>query len=253
MIKTKQQARKDAYIASAGAFIAGLLILLMVDYYPQSWPLWVRRIIESTGTVLSGVGVIGFIWEFVSAESFARRLFSDANVAGDVDSIKLRRIFIGRTPDFTTARNIPWREMFGSTDWLDVCFAYGQTWRNTWDAELSALPHRGCRTRCFVPDSTNDALISQLSSAFGGMAAERLRENIENTVRHFQEIYASHPDLLTVVRIPVLHYSAYRTSTQCVFVPMSMRREKSEFVALVGDRGGELDSFLKEELDALDA
>jgi hypothetical protein len=125
---------------------------------------------------------------------------------------------------------------------------YAATWRNTHRAKLVKLLDKpDCRVEIVLPDHLEDAVITELAARFQ-LEPLDVRHRIEEAAADFKALGKAAKGTLTIYsykRAP--HFTFYRFNNRVVFASYRHRPGRGPILTLVGDRGGELYDWIRDE------
>ncbi|MBM3477409.1 MAG: (2,3-dihydroxybenzoyl)adenylate synthase [Armatimonadetes bacterium] len=237
-------------VLALGVLLVGLVLLYLASndtlWRAQSpWQSMVRQL----GSVLTVTVVIALLWNLWGKRAFVDELFAKARIAEDIQQSGI----VGFTESFQ--RSIDWESLFRSGAHLDICFAYGRTWRNSHRAELQALAKRPeARIRVVLPDPDDTTTVAEMARRFD-VSAEQFSSAVREAAEDFTSLGRLNPEnrhLVQVWYLPAtLQFSFYRFGTSVVFALYTHRKERAPVPAFVIQEGGSFYEFVRAEFRAM--
>jgi hypothetical protein len=233
------------WISLVVAFV-GLLFLWVSGWSLLTNQTQLQAFISQIGGLLLATGLVTFVWQQWGQRNFANELMAMANLSTDLERSGIKRV----TDQYLA--DVEWSDLFRDATKVDIVVAYASTWRNANRDRLQQVakdPH--ARIRVFLPDPTDDRTLDNLTQRFSTDRA-LLRGKIEEAITDFQHLAVpGGADLKVYLRKGDVVFSCYRFGTQAVLTMYSHSRERQTHVPTFVVRGGDLFTFVYDEIRAL--
>ncbi|SRR6266536_5878858 len=228
---------------SAGSLGIALLVLSAIPRWPTSGGVW-QVLLQQFGSALVVAVGLASIWELYGKRAFARELLTVTQLIDDVETSGLDHI--------TTAvrTDVDWARYFSSVHELDLFLVAGHSWRGSNWTNLQKVAERSrTRIRIFLPDYTNDELMSTLERRYNKTAAQLEAEIIE-ALREYRRLGAPPRVRVLLTGVNPL-FSLHRFDDTIVVSLKSHRKGRQDVPTLVCHAGGTLYRFFDQEFQEI--
>lgn len=228
-------------IIALTALLIGVFLLVLGENAESRW---LATLATNVGSFVIASVVMAVIFEFWQLRGLLEDLFAHAGVS---EQLKRARI-TGFSTAFHAQEQIPWPKLFAESNRLDILFAYGRTWRNSYHQELAQFVSRpDAELEVVLPDEGCEAVIDEMALRFEITNAE-LKDRIREAENFFRRLGAEAQGTVRVYRFAkALMFTFYRFNNRVVFATYRHRADRGPIVTMLGDRGGELYEWLREE------
>lgn len=227
--------------------IGCLYISAQKDWW-QGYEVW-QTVIQQLGGLLFVVVTITVLWELWGKRALLDEVLAKAQISKEIMVSGITKI----TDSFHY--EIDWRSYLREVNKLDIFFAYGRTWRNTYIHELQEVASRdGARIRVVLPDPEDDQTVSELARRFD-YTTEDLTELVREAEVYFRNLRSSagargaQVDIWFLPAAP--HFSFYRFDRTAIMALYTHRRERAPVPTFVCEMGGTLYDYIRKEFDAM--
>jgi hypothetical protein len=230
--------------------VAGFgLALLYISGNPEWWkdqPALKAFLSQLGGVMIAAVG-LALLWENVGKRRFADEILVKAGIAQELDQAGILRA----TDEYL---KIDWDDYFSAVSELDIFFAYGRTWRNSHRRKLAeTMDSKAAKVRVFLPDTSDDLTITNLSSRFA-MTPAQLKFQIHEAARDFFMMESdSGAELEIYFRRGDQTFSCYRFDRMIVVTLYTHSKKRMQVPTFVFRKGGSMFEFFGQELEQMPA
>lgn len=236
-------------IIAIGVALFGLLLL----YLSADNSIWTDReiwqtVIRDLGGLLLVTVALTLSWEIMGKRAFMDEVLAKAQISKEIKYAGIIRI------SDSFHHDIEWKSYLRSVNKLDIFFAYGQTWRNTYYQELRDVASReDARIRVVLPDPDDELTIIELSRRFN-YTTETLIELIKEAKEFFRRLrpVGGKGAQIYVWYLPAAPtFSFYRIDKKAILALYTHRKERAPVPTFVCEMGGTLYDYIRKEFDAM--
>jgi len=211
----------------------------------ESW----QELVRAIGSLLIVAVAVSLLWEVVLRRSFLNEVMNRVKTAEEVEAAGL----LGFTDEFY--REPDWVPLFKVVKELDIFFAYGRTWRHTFDQQLKEVAKRNkARIRVVLPDPESTPTMSQLAERFS-YTPEKLKSLIEEAKAYFEDLRSVSGNTGAKIEIWLLPdpplFTFYRFDHTVILTLYSHAHERRLVPTFIIQRGGKLYEFAINEFEAI--
>lgn len=239
------------YLVSLLMFLVGVFFLVISERatYPDGY-LWMKSLASNFGALLVAAVSIALLWELFSKRAFMDELLAKTGLAEEIRAVGLTGVSLNpvKGPDFS--------RIIRSSERLDIFVCYANTWRASFEEDLRFLAQKkNCRIRLIVPDADNPEIMRDLAKRFNANDAATMEGRIKQAIADYRALFASvgNPTLNFSVWIhdetPVSSF--YRFDRCAVITLYKHAKGRGNAPTLVAERGGELYSYIENEIDSM--
>lgn len=246
----RERVNLRVFIVAIGVATLGFILLWIsayVDWLKEHEAL--RTVVRDFGSLLLVIVVITFLWEFWGKRVFLDEVLAKAHISKEISFAGLIKI----TDSFHS--DIDWKAYFRTVDKLDIFFAYGRTWRNTYELELKQVASKeNARIRVVLPDPEDEQTVAELARRFN-LTPESLKGAIRETEAFFRNLRKSTDARGAQIDIWFLpaapSFSFYRFDRVAILALYSHRHERAPVPTFICEMGGTLYDYIRKEFDAM--
>lgn len=232
--------------------IAGLGIFFLYCSAQKDW--WIgyevwQTVVQQLGGLLLVTVAITLLWELWGKRAFLDEVLAKAQISKEITFAGIVKI----TDSFH--HDIDWKSYFRMVNKLDIFFAYGRTWRNTYIEELREVAAReDVRIRLVLPDPDNEQTVIELARRFN-YTPENLKTLIREAeadfrnLRPFKGAKGAQIDIWFLPATP--HFTFYRFDHIAILALYSHRKERAPVPTFICEMGGTLYDYIRKEFDAM--
>lgn len=246
----KERATLRIVVAALVASLVGVALL----YISSLETLWTGRealqaVARNIGGFLFATLVLALLWEIWGKRAFLDEILAKVQLSRDIQSAGIVKF----TDNFH--EGIDWRSYFRTATKIDIFFAYGQTWRNTYLDEFRRIASNPeARVRVVLPDPDDDLTIKELARRFN-YTPDQLRGLVRDAENYFKRLRPMPGTTGAQVDIWFLpgtqQFSFYRFDHIAIVALYSHRRERIPVPAIACEDGGTLYDYIRKEFDAM--
>lgn len=250
-IQTKEITNLRTYIASAIAFITGVILLIVSEEItPADGYLWTKSVTSNFGALLIASVSIAMLWELFSKRSFLDELLAKTGLAEDIRTAGITGISVNplRGPDFS--------KIIKSSERLDIFVCYANTWRATFEEDLKLLASKkNCRVRLIVPDPDNQEIMKDLAKRFNADSPNTMEAKIRLAITEYTALFTSLNnstlDFSVWIHDETPVSSFYRFDRCAVITLYKHAKGRGNAPTIVAERGGALYTYIENEIDSM--
>lgn len=234
-----------AMVVSAGVIVIAGVFLMFLSV--QGWAEGIgEALLGQVGGLLVATGLLTVVWELYGRRTFAAEMFAKAKLSADVVDSGITRVTDQYLDD------VEWSDLFEGAAHVDIVVAYANTWRNTHRQRLQRVARaKSSRIRVFLPDPDDLQTMSNLAQRFD-TTPESVVAKINEAITEYKSLAQPGGGVVEVyVRAGDALFSAYRFDGRAVLTLYSHGRERRTSVPTWVVTGGELFSFVRQEIDAI--
>ena len=190
--------------------------------------------------------VIALIFQFWQMRGLIDDMWERAEIVKSLRSARLSRFVV---EDFEEV-DVQWAQLIEDSNYIGILFSYGRTWRGRHIHQLREfLRDERARLDVVLPDTENDALMKGLGTRFG-LPPEEVKNRTEEAVSAFVGLNGPGRGMLSVYAFsrPIV-FTCYRFDMHAVLTTYRHQSEKGPIITMVGEHGGDMYAFVKDELD----
>jgi len=249
LIKERVNLRTLFISSIIAIFGIGLLWISANDKWWTNFKVW-QTVLQNIGALLVVTVAISFLWEL-----YGKRVFLDEVLAKAQISKELTFAGITKITDTFHNRDIDWKKYFSTVNKLDIFFAYGRTWRNTYADEFRKVAVRnGARIRIVLPDPEDKQVMSELARRFNCTENE-IKKAIKEAEAYFRSLINSagangaQIDIWFLPAAPL--FTFYRFDRVGILALYTHRRDRAAVPTFVCEMGGTLYDYIYKEFKAM--
>ncbi|VTR76302.1 hypothetical protein [Cellulomonas hominis] len=242
-IESKVTSLATVLIAAAILVVGLVLMYLSVQGWAEG--IW-EAFLGQVGGLLVASGLLTVVWDLFGRRSFATEVLAKAKLSADVVESGITRVTDQYLDD------VEWSDLFEGAAHIDIVVAYANTWRNTHRQRLERVARaKDSRIRVFLPDPDDPQTMSNLAQRFD-TTPESVVAKINEAIIEYKSLAQPGGGVVEVyVRAGDALFSAYRFDGRAVLTLYSHGRERRTSVPTWVLAGGELFSFVRQEIDAI--
>lgn len=237
------------FLLALGVCAVGIALLALA----HSWSFLavhpgVQTIVKDVGSLLVATVTLALLWELFARRAFLEELLSETKLVDELRTTGLAGI------SAKWHGQIDWPALFNSSRSLDLFFAYGGTWRNTYIGDLRRFVEKpDTRATVVLADPDDERLLQDLGRRFNTSPAD-IRTRILRAKEEFTEVFQpavqkGRDFSIWYLPIPPV-FSCYFFDGTAIITLYKHKAQRAEVPTLVVKRGGELYDFFRAEFDA---
>jgi hypothetical protein len=230
-----------------GAFVVAALGILCL--YFASEGIW-KDLFRELGSLLFVSATITVVWELLGKRAFLDEILAKVEISQEIKFSGICQI-----TDTFHDEAIDWKHYFKKCIKLDICFAYGHSWRGHYAEELRNFASReGNRVRVVLPDPDHEETVMELARRFN-YTPQRLVGAIREAESYFGSLRppeGAKGATIDIWFLPLaLVFSFYRFDDIAIIAFYTHRREQVSVPTFVCETGGTLYDFVRAEFNAM--
>lgn len=248
LIKEKVNLRTILVALVVAIIGIGMLYISAREDWWKNYKVW-QTVLQNVGALLMVTVALGLLWELYGKRSFLDEVLSKAQISKEISFAGITKI----TDSFH--HELDWKTYFRTVNKLDIFFAYGHTWRNTYNEELQKVASRkGARIQIVLPDPEDRQVIVELARRFN-YSDDEMKRVIMEAETYFRNLSKSVGDNGAQIDIWFLPaaplFSFYRFDRVGILALYTHRRERVSVPTFVCEMGGTLYDYIRKEFKAM--
>ncbi len=211
--------------------------------------IWVP-IFQNLGAISLVTVALTFGWELVGKRAFLDEVLAKAQLSRDIKSAGILQI-----TDSFHDKSIDWTSYIKKATNIDIFFAYGKTWRNTYAQELEAVAHKDdAHIKVVLPDPENKETIVELARRFSYEQGDliNLIKEAEEYFENLKPKNGSKGATLEIWFLPAAPtFTFYRFDHVGVLALYTHRKKRTAVPTFICEQGGSLYNYIRQEFEAM--
>ncbi len=204
-----------------------------------------RAVIHEIGAFLIATATLTVLWELIGKRAFLDEVLEKAGITQELSFAGIHRI----TQGFYDAK-VDWDFFFQHSRYMDIFFAYAQTWRRVYGERVREFAQRpGNKIRVVMPDPTHAETMAELARRFEYATADLIQriQDSEAFLLSLRKGNGENVEIRFVRRGPLFSFYIFDQAAIIAFYSHRGLAPVPTFVVAHGS----LYKFVRDEFDAL--